>query len=98
MKASHRNPAVLLMTAGGILGVIGFALPRVVSPDTPPGVIVASTIILWVATPLFISGACIFARGIGYPWWLGLFSFTLLGLLILMLLPDRYPDAEDLER
>jgi hypothetical protein len=95
MIASHRVPAVSLMFAGGFLFAVGAVLPRIFSPETPHGVTVAAAWMVLAAIPIFIVGSCIYARGIGYPVWLGIFSITFIGLLILMLLPDRYPEPDD---
>jgi hypothetical protein len=95
MIASHRTPAVGLMTAGGFLFLVGLALPHIFSPGTPHGIAVASAVLIIASAPAFIAGACVYARGIGYPFWLGIFAVTLVGLLILMLLPDRRPGPDD---
>ena len=82
------------MSAGVFLFIVSKILPVILSPGTPPGVLVASSVMFWTAIPLFILGSCIYARGTGYPFWLGIFGVTIIGLLILMLLPDRYPEPK----
>ena len=95
MINSHRTPSTLLITLGGALFVLSFLLPGIFSPGTPHGVLVAA-LVLRSAGPLVLTcGACIYARGIGYPAWLGIFSLTLVGLVMLMFLPDRCPSPED---
>jgi len=85
------------MTLGSFLFVAGLILPRLFSPDTPHGILVTAGVMVLAAIPFFVTGSCIYARGIGYPFWLGIFSVTIIGLLILMLLPDRVPEAKDAE-
>jgi hypothetical protein len=64
------------------------------SPDIPASFIVFSRVLFWIAVVVFVIGSCIYAKGIGYPFWLGIFGVTLIGLVVLMLLPDRYPDDD----
>lgn len=80
------------MSVGGLLFMVALAIPFIFRPDTPEGLLWAARIITLIAGPLFVAGSCIYARGIGYPFWLGIFGITLVGLLVLMLLPDRYPE------
>ena len=95
MIISHRAPSFSMITTALFLVVAAWVLPRILAPDTPPGVLIAANVMWWTAVPLYIVGSCIYARGIGYPFWLGLFAVTVVGLLILMLLPDRHPQKED---
>ena len=83
------------MTLGGGLFIFGVMLPRICSPHTPEGILITSAIFLICSIPIFIIGCCIYARGIGYPFWLGIFGITMVGLLILLLLPDRFPEPDD---
>jgi len=83
------------MTAGGVLIVAAIMLPRICLPDVPHAVSVTANILFLASLPLITIGSCIYARGTGYPFWLGLFGITLVGLLILMLLPDQYPDPPE---
>jgi len=83
--------------SGGFLFLIGIVLPHLFSPDVPHGIAVAGAVLMIASAPLFVVGACIYARGIGYPFWLGIFSVTLIGLLILMLLPDRNPGLDEFD-
>jgi hypothetical protein len=83
------------MSTGGFLFLVAVMLPRIFAPDTPHGVFVAALVLLLLAALLFIAGSCIYARGIGYPFWLGIFGITFIGLIILMLLPDRHPEPDE---
>jgi len=38
------------------------------------------------------TGCCLYAKGNGYSAFFGLFGLTIIGLLMLMLLPDRFPE------
>ncbi|HWB60916.1 MAG TPA: hypothetical protein VG733_15575 [Chthoniobacteraceae bacterium] len=80
-----------MLSAGAFFFVAAWMLPVLLSPDTPHGVIIAAGVMHWIAIALFMIGACVYSRGKGYPAWLGLFSITLVGLLILLFLPDRHP-------
>jgi hypothetical protein len=95
MIASHRTPATFLMSVGGFLFLTALAMTYIFRPDIPEAVLFARRIMLFTAAPAFVVGSCIYTRGIGYPFWLGIFGITLIGLLILMCLPDRYPEHED---
>lgn len=95
MIVSHRTPAVGLISAGVFLAIASCMLPVIISPGTPHGIYVAAHVMFWSAIPLFTIGCCIFARGNGYPFWLGIFGLTLVGLAMLMLLPDRYPEPDN---
>lgn len=81
------------MTIGGGLFVLGFMLPRIFTP-APVGLLHACLIIYAVAIVIFGAGCCLYAKGIGYSAFLGLFGLTLIGLIMLLLLPDRFADLE----
>lgn len=91
MIASYRTPATVSMTVGGSLFVLGFMLPIIFSP-APEGVLHARTVVSGVAFVIFGTGCCLYAKGNGYSAFLGLFGLTVIGLLMLMLLPDRFPE------
>ena len=95
MIASHRTPATLLMTTGGLLIVCAAAIPFFLHGEIPAGFKIAATIMSVVGLPLFVGGACVYSRGNGYPTWLGLAAITIMGLFIRMLLPDRHPNVDD---
>jgi len=95
MIASHRTPATLLMTAGGMLILTAATIPFFLHGEIPAGIKTSAAIMSAVGLPVFVAGACVFARGNGYPTWLGLAAFSIVGLLMLLLLPDRFPERED---
>jgi hypothetical protein len=68
-------------------------LPYVFRP-TPKEVQFWSAIIYLLGVAVLLLGSCLYARGIGYPAVLGLISLTVIGLLVLMVLPDRLPEVE----
>jgi hypothetical protein len=96
MIASHRTPATALMTAGGMLLLIAAGIPFFLQGNIPEGFKTAALLMKCLGLPLYVGGACVYARGIGYPALLGLVAITIIGLLVLMLLPDRHSDQEDL--
>jgi hypothetical protein len=77
------------MTAGFVLFVVAHVLPIILSPGTPPAVLTLSKLLPFIAIPSFVAGACIYSGSKGYPFWLGIFSVSLVGLVILLLLPDH---------
>jgi hypothetical protein len=85
------------MFVGGVLFVASMALPHIIAPWTPPEIYTAANILRVAAAIPFMLGACIYARGTGYPFWLGIFSISIVGLLILLWLPDRYPEPDDID-
>ena len=95
MTASQRIWATVLLTSAVILYVVGHVLPVILSPGTPPSVISISKVLSLTAIPLFAIGSCIYSRSKGYPLWLGICSFTVVGFLILLLLPDHYSEPGD---
>jgi hypothetical protein len=94
MVSFHRTLATWFMSVGGLLFLAGLAIPYFLRPEIPDGFRLAALVLLWASLPVFVVGACLFARGNGYPFWIGIFSVTVIGLLILMLLPDRCPERE----
>jgi hypothetical protein len=85
------------MFVGGVLFVASMALPVIFSPWTPPEIYTAANVLRIAAAIPFVLGACIYAKGAGYPFWLGIFSITIVGLVILLCLPDRNPEPEDID-
>ncbi|HEY3898627.1 MAG TPA: hypothetical protein VGM54_08445 [Chthoniobacter sp.] len=97
MTASHRTPATVLMFVGGMLFVAAVMLPIIIAPGTPPEIHTVANILRIAAAIPFMLGACIYAKGAGYPFWLGIFSLTIVGFLILLWLPDRHPEPDDVD-
>ena len=85
------------MSLGGGLFVVSLTLPIVFSPGTPPEIYALANVLRIVAAIPFMLGACIYAKGTGYPFWLGIFSVTIVGLVILLCLPDRNPEPDDVD-
>ena len=84
----------MVMTLGGVLWVFALMIPVLFSPPTET-IVHAAMILRWVGLLVFAGGGCIYARGIGQPVWLGLFCVTFVGLIILLWLPDRFPEPGD---
>ena len=82
------------MTLGGVVWLFAYLLPAMLAPS-PGGVVTAGLIMQWAGPLLLAAGGCIYARGIGQPVWLGLFSVVLVGFVMLLWLPDLRPDPED---
>lgn len=89
MIASHRTPATLLMTTGGLIFLTIMGLPFFWQGALPDAAQNAIIVARCLSSLLFVGGACVYARGIGYPAWLGLVAFTIIGFLVLIFLPDR---------
>ena len=76
------------MTLGGVLWFFALLMPALLAPPTQ-SVIIAASVLRWIGPLVLAAGGCIYSRGIGQPAWLGLFSVTLVGLIMLLWLPDR---------
>ena len=73
---------------GSDRGVVIFVGIRDLSSLTP-----LTGVMAIAGTALFIWGCFMYAQGKGYSPWLGLFGLlSIVGLLILVLMPDRHPE------
>ena len=73
------------------LGIIGQIAGRSMLAGGSPGL---GAIITLAAAVLFIWGCCEYAFGKGYTRWLGALGLlSIIGLLVLVFLPDRHKNA-----
>jgi len=73
------------------LGLIGQIMGRSMASGSSPGL---GLIILLAAAVVFIWGCCEYAFGKGYSRWMGALGLlSLIGLIVLAVLPDRHKDA-----
>jgi hypothetical protein len=73
------------------LGLIGQILGKSMLEGSSPGL---GALITLGACVMFIWGCCEYALGKGHSrWWGGLGLLSILGLIVLVFLPDRHKDA-----
>jgi len=89
MLPNYKKKAFNCIGAALVLSVAGFALSITqtsFAPLAPP--------VSFSAIPIFVLGACAFAKAKGYHWSLGFLILTSLpGLFVLMLIKDRHPET-----
>ena len=83
MLAQHKSSTNIGVGLGIILQVAGRAM------ESPFGLL-----LLLAGAIAFVWGCAEYARGKGYSGWFGLLGvFSILGLIVLALLPDKHKDA-----
>jgi len=83
MRSQYRNNANIGVITGLLLHLAAAVIPWVgLGLFSPVAYLVGSGFLIW--------GLCNYALGKGYPWPLGLLGFfSCIGLIILIVLPDR---------
>lgn len=91
MLPNYKKKAFNCIGAALLMSVAGFVLTLVKTPLAPMALPVSLS-----ALPIFVLGACAFAKAKGYHWALGFLILTSLpGLFVLMLIKDRHPETDN---
>jgi hypothetical protein len=86
MLAEYKSKTVTFLVVGLVLKIVG----NILAHAGFLGGLVGYPI-LALGALIFIMGCCFYAKAKGYAWWVGLLGLlTVIGLLVLYVLPDKH--------